>query len=123
MGLFDSLKNAILGDAQNHSDQPKAKRRKRKKKEYQPPAAGDTIIIEYLNYAGDLKQFIGDPKSIRRRGNHFSVRVAPTFKRNKTPLLYATNYEGGACGRYVFCFNTVPNQELAKLLPHMNKTF
>lgn len=80
MGLFDSLKNAILGDAQNHSGQPKAKRRKGKK-EYQPPAAGDTIIIEYLNYAGDLKQFIGDPKSIRCRGNHFSVRVAPTFKR------------------------------------------
>jgi branched-chain amino acid transport system substrate-binding protein/urea transport system substrate-binding protein len=49
--------------------------------------------------------------------------MAPTFKRNKTPLLYATNYEGGACGRYVFCFNTVPNQELAKLLPHMNKSF
>ncbi|MCK5276393.1 MAG: substrate-binding protein, partial [Alphaproteobacteria bacterium] len=49
--------------------------------------------------------------------------MAPTFKRNKTPLLYATNYEGGACGRYIFSFNTVPNQELAKLLPHMNKNF
>lgn len=58
-----------------------AKSRKRKKKEYQPPTADGTIVIEYLNYAGDLKQFIGDPKSIRRRGNHFSVRVAPTFKR------------------------------------------
>ncbi len=47
--------------------------------------------------------------------------MAPTFKRSKTPLLYATNYEGGACGRYIFSFNTVPNQELAKLLPHMNQ--
>jgi len=46
--------------------------------------------------------------------------MAPTHKRMKTPLLYATNYEGGACGRYIFSFNTVPNQELAKLLPHMN---
>jgi urea transport system substrate-binding protein len=45
--------------------------------------------------------------------------MAPTFTRTKTPLLYATNYEGGACGRYIFCFNTVPNQELAKLLPYM----
>ena len=46
--------------------------------------------------------------------------MAPTHKRMKTPLLYATNYESGACGRYIFSFNTVPNQELAKLLPHMN---
>ncbi len=48
--------------------------------------------------------------------------MAPTFARMKTPLLYATNYEGGACDRYIFSFNTVPNQELAKLLPHMNAT-
>lgn len=46
--------------------------------------------------------------------------MAPTIKRLKTPLLYATNYEGGACDRYIFCFNTVPNQELAKLLPAMH---
>ena len=45
--------------------------------------------------------------------------MAPTITRQKTPLLYATNYEGGACGRYVFCFNTVPNQELARLVPHL----
>ena len=53
----------------------------KKKKTYQPPSSDKTIVIESLNYAGDLKQFIGDPKSIRRKGNHFSVRVAPTFKR------------------------------------------
>jgi branched-chain amino acid transport system substrate-binding protein/urea transport system substrate-binding protein len=47
--------------------------------------------------------------------------MAPTCKRLRTPLLYATNYEGGACDRYIFCFNTVPNQELAKLLPYMNE--
>lgn len=49
--------------------------------------------------------------------------MAPTLERAKTPLLYATNYEGGACSRYIFSFNTVPNQELAKLLPYMNKEF
>ena len=54
---------------------------KPKKKAYQSPSADKTIVIEYLNYAGELKQFIGDPKSIVRKGNHFSVRVAPTFKR------------------------------------------
>ena len=54
---------------------------KPKKKAYQPPSTDKTIVIEYLNYAGELKQFVGDPKSIIRKGNHFSVRVAPTFKR------------------------------------------
>ncbi len=48
--------------------------------------------------------------------------MSPTCNRLKTPLLYATNYEGGACGRYLFSFNTVPNQELAQLLPHMHET-
>ena len=42
--------------------------------------------------------------------------------RLKTPLLYATTYEGGACGRYVFSFSTVPNQELDELLPHIQRT-
>jgi urea transport system substrate-binding protein len=45
--------------------------------------------------------------------------MAPTMMRARVPLLYATNYEGGACGRYIFCFNTVPNQELAKLVPYL----
>lgn len=48
--------------------------------------------------------------------------MATTIMRMKTPLLYATNYEGGACGRYIFAFNTVPNQELARLLPHLLQT-
>ena len=78
MGLFDDLKKAMLGDSPS---QRKQRKRPRKKKEYQPPAADGMIVIEYLNYAGELKQFIGDPKSIVRKGNHFSVRVAPTFKR------------------------------------------
>jgi urea transport system substrate-binding protein len=43
--------------------------------------------------------------------------MMPTLSRAKTPLLYATNYEGGGCDRYLFSFNTVPNQELEKLLP------
>ncbi|GMV03215.1 MAG: substrate-binding protein [Burkholderiaceae bacterium] len=47
--------------------------------------------------------------------------MLPTHRRLKTPLLYATNYEGGACDRYVFSFNTVPNQELEKLVPELVK--
>ena len=51
------------------------------------------------------------------------IAIAPEAERLKTPLLYATNYEGGKCSRYVFSFSTVPNQELAQLLPHMGSTF
>ena len=49
--------------------------------------------------------------------------IAPVAESLKTPLLYATNYEGGKCSRYVFSFGTVPNQELGQLLPYMNETF
>jgi len=43
--------------------------------------------------------------------------IAPAAESMKTPLFYATNYEGGKCSRYVFSFNTVPNQELASSCP------
>ncbi len=49
--------------------------------------------------------------------------MTPTVNRMKTPLLYATNYEGGACSRYIFCFNTVPNQELERLVPALMERF
>jgi urea transport system substrate-binding protein len=49
--------------------------------------------------------------------------VAPVAESLKTPLLYATNFEGGTCSRYVFSFSTVPNQELGQLLPYMNQAF
>jgi urea transport system substrate-binding protein len=49
--------------------------------------------------------------------------IVPVAESLKTPLLYATNFEGGTCSRYVFAFSTVPNQELGQLLPYMNKTF
>jgi branched-chain amino acid transport system substrate-binding protein/urea transport system substrate-binding protein len=49
--------------------------------------------------------------------------MVPALESAKTPLLYATNYEGGKCSRYMFAFSTVPNQELAQLLPYMNRTF
>jgi branched-chain amino acid transport system substrate-binding protein/urea transport system substrate-binding protein len=49
--------------------------------------------------------------------------MVPVFATAKTPLLYATNYEGGMCNRYMFALSTVPNQELASLLPYMTETF
>ena len=49
--------------------------------------------------------------------------IAPVAESLKTPLLYATNYEGGKCSRYVFSFSTVQNPELGQLLPYVNETF
>jgi branched-chain amino acid transport system substrate-binding protein/urea transport system substrate-binding protein len=49
--------------------------------------------------------------------------IVPVLTNHRTPLLYATNYEGGQCSRYMFALNTVPNQELDSLLPYMTKTF
>ena len=85
MGLFDDIIKKFVDDGSDQSPTTRAQKKKssngKRKKGYTAPTADGTIVIEYLNYAGDLKQFIGDPKSIRRKGNHFSVRVAPTFKR------------------------------------------
>ncbi len=52
--------------------------------------------------------------------------MVPHMMRLKTPLLYATNYEGaddegGGCGRYLFFFNTVPNQDTAPLIPYLKR--
>jgi urea transport system substrate-binding protein len=47
--------------------------------------------------------------------------IVPVAENLRTPLLYATNYEGGKCSRYVFSFSTVPNQELGQLLPYVNE--
>ena len=47
--------------------------------------------------------------------------MAGTMRRMKTPLLYATNYEGGICDRYLFSFNTVPNQDTAPLIPYLKE--
>lgn len=53
--------------------------------------------------------------------SHARNALDTTLTKSKTPLLYATNYEGGACNRYLFSFNTTPNQELGKLLPYLEQ--
>ena len=49
--------------------------------------------------------------------------LVPLAESSKTQLLYATNYEGGKCSRYLFSFGAVPNQELGQLLPYMTQTY
>ena len=47
--------------------------------------------------------------------------MSDTMETSKTPLLYATDYEGGDCNRFLFYFNTVPNQYAAPLLRYMSR--
>jgi len=76
-----------------------------------------TAVEKTLSFVrrGDVVGLIGPITSSNRDA------MMPTLNRAKLPLLYATNYEGGGCSRYLFSFNTVPNQELEKLLPAMKE--
>ena len=49
--------------------------------------------------------------------------MMPEILKAEVPLLYATNYEGGVCNPWFFCFNTVPNQETALVLPWLAERF
>ncbi len=39
--------------------------------------------------------------------------------RYKTPLLYATDYEGGCCCRYLFCYSPIPDHYVKPLIPYL----
>ena len=51
------------------------------------PLTGDydpgthAIDVRYTNFLGEEKTFVGDRRTLRRVGRHFSVRVKPTGKR------------------------------------------
>ncbi len=45
--------------------------------------------------------------------------MMPHMEELKTPLLYAMNYEGGACGRYLFSYGMIPDHQLAPLVPRL----
>jgi urea transport system substrate-binding protein len=47
--------------------------------------------------------------------------MAATMAQHKTPLLYATDYEGGHNARYLFFFNTVPSQSALPLLRYLHE--
>ncbi|MCC8958200.1 ABC transporter substrate-binding protein [Bradyrhizobium sp. Pear77] len=61
--------------------------------------------------------------AIRRRADAAAAARRCITTCCRTPLLYATNYEGGKCSRYLFSFGAVPNQELGQLLPYLTQTF
>lgn len=92
---------------------------------------GQPVELVYEDNKTDPKTSVERTTSLIRRDGVLALSgpitsnardaMAPTIKRMKTPLLYATNYEGGACDRYIFAFNTVPNQELEKLVPALKE--
>ena len=94
--------------------------------------AGSHVELVYEDDKTDPKTAVERATSLIRKDKVMAISgpitsnnrdaMMPTMSRAKVPLLYATNYEGGGCDRYLFSFNTVPNQELEKLLPAMKET-
>lgn len=48
--------------------------------------------------------------------------MLPTIERYKTPLLYATDYEGGVCSPYVACYSALPAHWVNPLVPYAVET-
>jgi len=43
--------------------------------------------------------------------------------KHKTPLLYATDYEGGCCFRYLFCYSPIPDHYVKPLVPYLMEKY
>lgn len=48
--------------------------------------------------------------------------IQSTFERFKTPLLYATDYEGGVCSRYLTCYSALPSHTVVPLVEYAIET-
>ena len=49
--------------------------------------------------------------------------IMPAVDRFKTPLLYATDYEGGVWNRYITCSSAVPEQWVNPLVPYVRERY
>jgi ABC-type branched-subunit amino acid transport system substrate-binding protein len=49
--------------------------------------------------------------------------IQPTIERYKTPLLYATDYEGGVCSRYITCYSALPEHWVNPFIPHVHANY
>jgi urea transport system substrate-binding protein len=93
--------------------------------------AGSMVELVYEDDKTDPKTAVERATSLIRKDQVMAISgpitsnnrdaMMPTMSRSKVPLLYATNYEGGGCDRYLFSFNTVPNQELEQLVPALKE--
>ncbi len=42
---------------------------------------------------------------------------------HRTPLLYGTDYEGGCCYRYLFCYSPIPDHYVKPLIPYLIENY
>jgi branched-chain amino acid transport system substrate-binding protein/urea transport system substrate-binding protein len=49
--------------------------------------------------------------------------IQPTIERYQTPLLYATDYEGGVCSRYMTCYSALPEHWVEPFIPFLQQTY
>ena len=49
--------------------------------------------------------------------------IQPIIERLKTPVLYATDYEGGVCSRYMVCNSALPEQWVDPLIPYVRQNY
>ncbi len=49
--------------------------------------------------------------------------IQPTIERGKTPLFYATDYEGGVCSRYMICYSALPEHWVEPFIPYVNQSY
>ena len=49
--------------------------------------------------------------------------IQPTVERFKTPLFYATDYEGGVCSRYIICYSGLPEQWVTPFVPYLKQNY
>ena len=49
--------------------------------------------------------------------------IQPTIERYQTPLLYATDYEGGVCSRYITCYSALPEHWVEPFIPFLQESY
>ncbi len=49
--------------------------------------------------------------------------IQPVIDRMKTPLFYATPYEGGVCSRYMVCYSALPEHFVDPFLPFLQQSY
>jgi branched-chain amino acid transport system substrate-binding protein/urea transport system substrate-binding protein len=49
--------------------------------------------------------------------------IQPTIERYQTPLLYATDYEGGVCSRYMTCYSALPEHWVEPFIPFLQERY
>ena len=49
--------------------------------------------------------------------------ILPIIERLKTPALYATDYDGGVCSRYMVCNSALPEQWVDPLIPYVRQNY